>query len=101
VAAVTVRGIGSWVAVGLLGLGVLGCLRAFGPDLRRAGVHAGLPAATAQESCMDCHESEADALARMQAADSRSAASESGPPLVADWMITDLRPCTDCHRIRE
>jgi hypothetical protein len=46
---------------------------------------------------MDCHESEAEALARMRAGD----VAESPAPLVADWMISDPQPCTHCHRIRE
>lgn len=59
---------------------------------------------------MGCHESEADALARMHGAASATietrSETRSGPgagpaPLVADWMVADLRACTDCHRIHE
>lgn len=83
-------------------LGLLGCLRSFGPDLRARGTHAGLPANSPNETCpndicMGCHESEADALARMRAGD----VAESPAPLVADWMLTAPQPCAHCHRIRE
>ncbi len=100
------------LALGLLG-GVAGCLASFAPKLRSAGPHAGLEpgVAAANETCMSCHESEADALARMRASGSSPtpmampmpmpmAMDMSGPPLVADWMITDERPCAACHRIR-
>jgi hypothetical protein len=78
-------------------LGLLGCLRSFGPNLRARGTHASLPASNPNETCMDCHESEADALARMRAGD----VAESPAPLVADWMLTAPQPCAHCHRIRE
>lgn len=89
----------------LLLFGLLGCLRAFGPDLRPRGAHAGLPVNSPNDTCMSCHESEADALARMrgqgreQAPWSAPMMDASGPPLVADWMIEAPQPCTHCHRI--
>jgi hypothetical protein len=66
-------------ASGLLALlalfgGILGCLRVFGPDLRARGVHASVPSDAETQpdqvavGCMGCHEAEADALARMEAA---------------------------------
>lgn len=82
---------------GFVVIGLLGCLRSFGPNLRPRGTHAGLPAASQNQTCMGCHESEADALARMNATKDMSA---SPAPLVADWMITEAQPCTHCHRIR-
>jgi hypothetical protein len=106
--------------IGLLVIGLLGCLRTFAPDLRPRGVHAGVSASSPSASCMSCHESEADALARMaepqvdaHAHDHDHAADEPAhdhaastamqgherPPLVADWMITEPRSCTDCHRV--
>ncbi len=89
---------------GLLTLGLLGCLATFGPDLRARGVHGGLVSDAPNDTCMSCHESEADALARMNAAKAAGTPmkmSESGSPLVADWMVADERPCATCHRVRE
>lgn len=92
---------GRLVAAVFLVIGSLGCLRTFGPDLRPRGVHADLPAASPNETCMSCHESEAEALARMHATGSSPAhESQPGPPLVGDWMVEDSRSCTYCHRIR-
>lgn len=81
-------------------LGLLGCLRSFGPNLRARGTHASLPASSPNSTCMGCHESEADALARMNAAHGSHTPVVSESPLVADWMITAPQPCTYCHRIR-
>ncbi|HVH97327.1 MAG TPA: hypothetical protein VM869_01390 [Enhygromyxa sp.] len=95
-----------WFHVAGFGLlGLLGCLRSFGPDLRSRGTHAELPADSPNSMCMSCHESESDALARMQAhtdhgSHAHSHASGSPTPLVADWMIEAPQPCTHCHRIR-
>lgn len=88
---------------GFVLLGLLGCLRSFGPNLRPRGPHAGLPADSANALCMSCHESEADALARMQAHASQGHryASASPTPLVADWMIKAPQSCTHCHRVSE
>ena len=69
----------------------LGCLPAFAPNLRPRGVHAGLGDPGTSESCMGCHVSEEEALAL----DGPAAA-----PIVADWMIEEVRPCGDCHRVR-
>lgn len=94
---------GRLVAAALFFAGVLGCLRSFGPDLRPRGAHTDLPPASPNATCMSCHESEADALARMQANASSpkpASMSEHGPPLVADWMLREPEPCTHCHRIR-
>ena len=89
------------VAATLSFAGLLGCLSSFGPDLRPRGVHTELPAQSPNATCMGCHESEADALARMHAEGSSPASmSESGPPLVADWMVEESRACVHCHRIR-
>ncbi|MFO7564646.1 MAG: hypothetical protein R6X02_18530 [Enhygromyxa sp.] len=96
----------------LLVVGAIGCLRSFGPNLRPRGVHGELPVASPNETCMGCHESEADALARMRAAGRHPALApapapapasmpELGPPLVADWMVEEPRACIDCHRIRQ
>lgn len=87
------------LTAGLLVIGLLGCLRSFGPDLRPRGTHAELPAASPNATCMNCHESEADALARMQTKAHHASVSEPAP-LVADWMIAAPQPCTHCHRIR-
>ena len=104
--------------------GVLGCLQVFGPDLRARGAHGGVPEAAPADACMGCHESEADALARLAAAKAAELAAHdsahvtasphdhstptsspassmaAGPPLVADWMVADERACTACHRVR-
>lgn len=80
----------------LLAVAALGCLRVFGPDLRATGVHAGVAPRVERETCMGCHEAEADALVRMKAGDHAPAAA----PLVADWMLAESRTCTDCHAIR-
>jgi hypothetical protein len=94
------------IAAVLLAVGLLGCLRVFGPDLRPVGPHVGLSGAG---SCMDCHESEADAIVRIAQETAKLSAAppshtppktELGPPLVADWMVAEARPCTDCHRVR-
>ena len=84
------------LTAGFLVVGLLGCLRSFAPDLRPRGTHAGVPPSSPNATCMNCHESEADALARMHA----KAPTGSAAPLVADWMITTPQPCTHCHRIR-
>jgi hypothetical protein len=85
------------VAACLLAVGVLACLRTFGPNLRSRGVHE-LPATSPNAVCMGCHVSEAEALARLHAGEPMPT---HGPPLVADWMVEDPQPCTYCHGIRQ
>lgn len=80
------------VACGMLGS--LGCLRAFGPDLRARDHHAGLAQAAAVGSCMDCHVSEPEAIA--MGVDEHHPAPA---PIVAPWMIEDERECVVCHRV--
>jgi hypothetical protein len=68
----------------------VGCLPAFAPNIRAAGVHAGVDESEVSETCMDCHTSEQEALQL------------DGPtraPIVADWMLTEARSCVDCHRV--
>jgi hypothetical protein len=48
---------------------------------------------------MGCHESEADALARMKT-EPRVERMPDGAPLVPDWMVTDKHPCVTCHVVR-
>jgi hypothetical protein len=83
------------IAAGLLAVGLFACLRTFGPNLRSRGVHE-LPATSPNAVCMGCHESEAEALARLHAG-----GQVEPTPLVADWMVDDPQPCTYCHRIRQ
>lgn len=85
-------------AAWLVGAALLGCLRVFGPDLRTVGVHAGVRPGEPRETCMGCHESEADAIVRMREHGPR--AEPAHAPLVADWMITESRECSVCHVIR-
>jgi len=83
---------------------VAGCLATFAPALRPAGVHAEAVATDRDADCMTCHEAEATALARMQAAPpgtpapQRMAAGEPG--LVPDWMIGVEGGCLSCHTLR-
>ena len=77
---------------------LLGCLRAFGPDLRPTGSHAAMGSTSDSDACMSCHESEAEALARIQAHGHAHGMSEV--PLVPDWMVTDERSCVACHVVR-
>lgn len=86
------------LAIGL-GICMFGCLRAFGPDLRRKGPHASVRSTSDAAVCMSCHESEADALARMRT-QPKAEPMSAGPPLVADWMITEERTCVTCHVVR-
>jgi predicted lysophospholipase L1 biosynthesis ABC-type transport system permease subunit len=89
------------IALGLLAVGLLACLRTFGPDLRPRGAHD-LPVASPNAVCMGCHESEAEALARLHAgARVEPMQGSDAPPLVAEWMVDDPHPCTHCHRIRQ
>lgn len=70
---------------------VIGCLPAFAPNLRARGVHAGATPTAANETCMDCHVSEHDAM--------HQPGTVQAAPIVADWMVTESRACTDCHRV--
>ncbi len=83
--------------------GLAGCLSAFAPGLRARGPHTGidLPSATSDD-CMGCHESEGEALARIESAnaDAGPTLNPDGPPLVADWMVDDTHSCVECHRPR-
>jgi hypothetical protein len=72
----------------------LGCLPAFAPGLRARGIHAGLDRDSPRTSCMTCHESEAEALAR-------ASTSPSKAPLVAEWMLTERRSCVNCHHVHQ
>jgi hypothetical protein len=87
-----------------LGVSLLGCLAAFGPDLRPRGPHAAVGRSSESQICMDCHESEADALARMKAhppaAEPHAELVPAGAPIVPDWMVADARPCVSCHVVR-
>lgn len=76
--------------VALVGFATPGCLRVFGPDLRARGPHQGLDTA---DRCMDCHISEAEALAQKLEGPTEA-------PLVADWMVEEPRSCVDCHLVR-
>jgi hypothetical protein len=69
----------------------LGCLPAFAPNIRAAGVHAAVNDSSASETCMDCHTSEHDALQLDEPTEA---------PIVADWMLVEARTCVDCHRVR-
>jgi hypothetical protein len=69
----------------------VGCLPVFAPNIRAAGVHAGVDEPGASEPCMDCHTSEQEAL-KLDA--------PTRAPIVADWMLAESRSCVDCHRIR-
>jgi hypothetical protein len=94
-------GLSRRIAAGLLALGLLACLRTFGPNLPSRGVHE-LPATSPNAVRMGCHESEAEALARLHAGapvEPMPKRGEERPPLVADWMVDDPQPCTYCHRI--
>jgi hypothetical protein len=73
-------------------LATFGCLPAFAPNIRAAGVHASTDEASASETCMNCHTSEHEAL---------ELAAPIEAPIVADWMLTEARTCVDCHRVRE
>lgn len=86
------------IALGL-GVSLFGCLRAFGPDLLAKGPHAVVRPSSDPETCMGCHESEADAIARMRAHPDSEPMS-AGAPLVADWMVTEARTCVTCHVVR-
>ncbi|MCA9682363.1 MAG: hypothetical protein KC457_09225 [Myxococcales bacterium] len=80
----------------LVGFAAPGCLQVFGPDLRARGPHEGLDttgAADAADRCMDCHLSEAEALAQKLEGPTEA-------PLVADWMVEEPRSCVTCHVVR-
>lgn len=87
-----------------LGVSLLGCLAAFGPDLRSKGPHAAVRPSSESQICMGCHESEADALARMkthpQASEPHAELAPADAPIVPDWMVADARPCVSCHVVR-
>jgi hypothetical protein len=76
----------------VVAIATLGCVPAFAPNIRAAGVHASVDESGASETCMDCHTSEHEALAL---------AEPTKAPIVADWMLTEARTCVDCHRVRE
>ncbi|WP_146155778.1 hypothetical protein [Enhygromyxa salina] len=94
---VATRSPSPWLAwLCLLAAGLLGCLRAFGPDLHTRGIHAGVTPADTRDTCMTCHESETDALARMKG----PKAGPADAPIVGDWMMAEARECTVCHVVR-
>jgi hypothetical protein len=69
----------------------VGCLPAFAPNIRAAGVHAVVSESSTSETCMGCHTSEHEALKLDAPTDA---------PIVADWMLTEERTCVDCHVVR-
>lgn len=67
------------------------CLPVFAPNIRAAGVHAGVSGSSDSPTCMGCHTSERDAMALGEPTEA---------PIVADWMLAEPRTCVDCHRAR-
>ena len=72
----------------------LGCLQAFGPDLRARDQHAALAARSSRDECMSCHVSEREAIAM-----GVDEAHPAPAPIVADWMIGERRECVVCHHV--
>ncbi|MFV8751828.1 hypothetical protein ACNOYE_14885 [Nannocystaceae bacterium ST9] len=72
----------------------LGCLRAFGPDLRTREQHAGLESVATRDECMACHVSEPEAIAL-----GVDEAHPAPAPIVAGWMIDERRECVVCHHV--
>ncbi len=82
-------------AVIVLAIGAsLGCLQAFGPNLRARGPHVALAPASSNDECLGCHPSEQQAITQGVDEDHPATA-----PIVADWMIVDERACVTCHRV--
>ncbi|MGB1016585.1 MAG: hypothetical protein ACPG4T_20780 [Nannocystaceae bacterium] len=74
------------------------------PNIRAKGVHDIVTPAATRATCLGCHETEAEAVVRIERlAHAGKPAPTPGPgdaPLVQDWMAQDKKGCVDCHRVR-
>lgn len=81
-----------------------GCLTTLAPNIRAKGIHDIVTPAATRDTCLSCHETEADAIVRMErlahAGKPVPPPREGDAPLVQDWMVEDKRSCVDCHHVR-